>query len=158
MSPTVDIQSEYLRSEMFVFSSDYEGFGLPILEAQKAGCPVIAQRASSIPEVIGNSGWLVEHDTPARMAAEMADMVRQLLSRPNNDIIEAGFEQNFKITPEQLEAAITPATRMLILCSPSNPTGSVYSKEELRALAQVVLEHDRALRHGGVLFSFQKDH
>ena len=56
-------------------------------------------------------------------------------------IIEAGFEQNFKITPEQLEAAITPATRMLILCSPSNPTGSVYSKEELRALAQVVLAH-----------------
>ena len=57
-------------------------------------------------------------------------------------IIEAGFEQNFKITPEQLEAAITPATRMLILCSPSNPTGSVYSKEELRALAQVVLAHE----------------
>ena len=57
-------------------------------------------------------------------------------------IVEAGFEQNFKITPEQLEAAITPATRMLILCSPSNPTGSVYSKEELRALAQVVLAHD----------------
>jgi histidinol-phosphate/aromatic aminotransferase/cobyric acid decarboxylase-like protein len=46
--------------------------------------------------------------------------------------IEAGFEQNFKITADQLEAAITPKTRMLILCSPSNPTGSVYSKEELR--------------------------
>ena len=45
--------------------------------------------------------------------------------------ILAGFEQNFKITPEQLEAAITPKTRMLILCSPSYPTGSVYNKEEL---------------------------
>ena len=44
-------------------------------------------------------------------------------------IINAGFEQNFKITPEQLEAAITPQTRLLILCSPSNPTGSVYTKD-----------------------------
>ena len=57
-------------------------------------------------------------------------------------IVEAGFEQNFKMTPEQLEAAITPKTRMLILCSPSNPTGSVYSKEELEALAEVILKHD----------------
>ncbi|MBQ9667153.1 MAG: pyridoxal phosphate-dependent aminotransferase [Prevotella sp.] len=57
-------------------------------------------------------------------------------------IVEATFEQNFKMTPEQLEAAITPRTRLLILCSPSNPTGSVYNKEELRALANVILSHD----------------
>ena len=57
-------------------------------------------------------------------------------------ILPAGFEQNFKITPEQLEQAITPRTRMLILCSPSNPTGSVYSKEELQGLAEVILRHD----------------
>jgi len=57
-------------------------------------------------------------------------------------IIEAGFDQNFKITPTQLEAAITPKTRMLILCSPSNPTGSVYSKQELEGLAQVILRHE----------------
>lgn len=57
-------------------------------------------------------------------------------------IIEAGFDQNFKITPEQLEAAITPKTRMLILCSPSNPTGSVYSKDELAALAEVIKRHE----------------
>ena len=56
--------------------------------------------------------------------------------------VEATFEQNFKMTAEQLEAAITPKTRMLILCSPSNPTGSVYNKEELRALANVILKHD----------------
>lgn len=55
--------------------------------------------------------------------------------------IPAGFDQNFKITPEQLEAAITPKTRMLILCSPSNPTGSVYSKEELEGLANVLRKH-----------------
>ncbi len=57
-------------------------------------------------------------------------------------IVEAGFDQNFKMTPEQLEAAITPKTRMLILCSPSNPTGSVYSKDELAALAEVIKRHD----------------
>ena len=57
-------------------------------------------------------------------------------------IVEAGFEQNFKMTPSQLEAAITPKTRLLILCSPSNPTGSVYSKKELEGLAKVILSHD----------------
>ena len=57
-------------------------------------------------------------------------------------IVEATFEQNFKMTPEQLEAAITPKTRMIILCSPSNPTGSVYNKEELSALADVILKHE----------------
>lgn len=57
-------------------------------------------------------------------------------------IVNAGFEQNFKMTPEQLEAAITPKTRMLILCSPSNPTGSVYTKDELEVLAEVIKRHD----------------
>lgn len=46
--------------------------------------------------------------------------------------------QNFKVTPEQLDAAITPKTKLVILCSPSNPTGSVYSEAELRALAAVL--------------------
>lgn len=57
-------------------------------------------------------------------------------------VVRAGFEQDFKMTAEQLEAAITPKTKMLILCSPSNPTGSVYSQEELNALAEVVLKHE----------------
>ncbi len=56
--------------------------------------------------------------------------------------VNAGFEQDFKMTAEQLEAAITPKTKMLILCSPSNPTGSVYSQEELASLAEVILRHD----------------
>ena len=60
-------------------------------------------------------------------------------------IVEAGIEQDFKITPEQLEAAITPKTRALILCSPSNPTGSVYSKEELKGLAAVIAKHERVI-------------
>lgn len=60
-------------------------------------------------------------------------------------IVEAGIEQDFKITPEQLEAAITPKTRALILCSPSNPTGSVYTKEELAGLARVLARHERVI-------------
>lgn len=60
-------------------------------------------------------------------------------------IVSAGIEQDFKITPSQLEAAITPRTRVLILCSPSNPTGSVYSKEELAALAEVLAKHERVI-------------
>jgi len=57
-------------------------------------------------------------------------------------IVNAGFDQNFKMTPEQLEAAITPKTKLLILCSPSNPTGSVYSREELQGLAEVIKRHE----------------
>ena len=57
-------------------------------------------------------------------------------------VVPAGIEQDFKITAEQLEEAITPKTKLIILCSPSNPTGSVYSSEELEALAKVVLAHE----------------
>ncbi len=59
--------------------------------------------------------------------------------------IEAGIEQDFKITPAQLEAAITPATRAIILCSPSNPTGSVYTQDELEGLAEVLRRHERVV-------------
>lgn len=57
--------------------------------------------------------------------------------------VEAGIRQDFKITPRQLEEAITPKTRALILCSPGNPTGSVYSREELEGLARVLARHER---------------
>lgn len=57
-------------------------------------------------------------------------------------IIRAELDQNFKITPEQLEAAITPKTKLLVICSPSNPTGSVYTQDELNALAKVILKHE----------------
>jgi aspartate aminotransferase len=56
-------------------------------------------------------------------------------------IVSAGIEQDFKITPEQLEAAITPKTKAIILCSPSNPTGSVYSREELKGIAEVLAKY-----------------
>lgn len=68
-----------------------------------------------------------------------------LLAEGTPVTVEATIEQNFKITPEQLEAAITPKTRALILCSPSNPTGSVYSAEELEALAAVLRRHENVI-------------
>ncbi len=85
----------YNEALCLLYPSDYEGFGIPILEAQKAGCPVIAQSTSSIPEVMGDGGLLVPHDTTARMADAMADKVRQLLSQPTQSIIEKGM-QNVK--------------------------------------------------------------
>ena len=68
-----------------------------------------------------------------------------LLAEGTPVFVEAKIEANFKITPEQLEAAITPRTRALILCSPSNPTGSVYSQKELEALKNVLLKHERII-------------
>ncbi len=55
--------------------------------------------------------------------------------------VVATIEQDFKVTPEMLEGAITPKTRMVMLCSPSNPTGSVYSRDELKALADVLAKY-----------------
>ena len=68
-----------------------------------------------------------------------------LLAEGTPVFIDAPIEQDFKITPAQLEAAITPKTRALILCSPSNPTGSVYSKEELKGLAEVIARHENII-------------
>jgi len=60
-------------------------------------------------------------------------------------IVEAGIEQGFKITPAQLEAAITPKTKLFVINSPSNPTGAVYSGEELAALGAVLRKHPQVL-------------
>jgi aspartate aminotransferase len=76
---------------------------------------------------------------PAPYWVSYVEMVK--LAEGANVIIHAGIEQDFKITPEQLEAAITPKTKALILCSPSNPTGSVYTKEELKGLAGVIAKY-----------------
>ena len=84
-----------------------------------------------------NPGDEVIIPTPAWVS--YVEMVK--LAEGVNVLVPAGVEQNFKITAGQLEAAITPKTRMVLLCSPSNPTGSVYSREELRALAEVLAKY-----------------
>lgn len=57
-------------------------------------------------------------------------------------IVETTIETGFRITPEQLEAAITPKTKLIILCTPNNPTGVVYTKDELNAMSEVIERHD----------------
>jgi aspartate aminotransferase len=80
---------------------------------------------------------------PAPYWVSYPDIVKLLDGVPV--IVYAGLEQKFKITPEQLEAAITPKTRVFLINSPSNPTGSSYTAAELRALAEVLLKYPQIL-------------
>ena len=98
--------------------------------AKQSVCNTIMALVNSGDEVIVPAPYWVSYPQMAKLAGGVPV------------IVEAGFAQNFKMTPEQLEAAITPKTKLLILCSPSNPTGSVYTKEELQGLAEVIKRHD----------------
>ena len=80
---------------------------------------------------------------PAPYWVSYPDMVQFAGGKPV--ILMAGADQGYKITPEQLEAAITPKTKWVILNSPSNPTGAAYSGDELRALGEVILPHDQVM-------------
>ena len=101
--------------------------------AKQAVCNVILAIVDSGDEII----------IPAPYWVSYPQMV--LMADGTPVFVEATIEQDFKITPAQLEAAITPRTRALILCSPSNPTGSVYSAEELEALAVVLRRHPEVI-------------
>ncbi|MEW6678208.1 MAG: pyridoxal phosphate-dependent aminotransferase [Pseudomonadota bacterium] len=80
---------------------------------------------------------------PAPYWVSYPDMV--LLAEGKPVIVEAGIDQGFKITPAQLEASITPRTKLLVINSPSNPSGAVYSKDELAALGEVLRRHPHVL-------------
>ena len=88
-----------------------------------------------------NPGDEVVIPTPAWVS--YVEMVK--LAEGTNVLVPASIEQDFKVTPEQLEAAITPKTRMVLICSPSNPTGSVYTKEELKGLVEVLAKYPDVL-------------
>lgn len=78
---------------------------------------------------------------PAPYWVSYAELVK--LSEGKNIILETSLENDFKISPDQLKNAITPNTKAILICSPSNPTGSIYTKDELEALAKVVAPHER---------------
>ncbi len=101
--------------------------------AKQSVCNVILAIVNNGDEVI----------IPAPYWVSYPEMVKLAEGTPVS--IYAGIEQDFKITPAQLEAAITPRTKGLILCSPSNPTGSVYSKEELAGLAEVLAKYPQII-------------
>ena len=97
--------------------------------AKQALCNVILATVNPGDEVI--------IPTPAWVS--YVEMVK--LAEGKNVLVPAGIEDDFKITPARLEAAITPRTRMILICSPSNPTGSVYTRDELAALVAVIARH-----------------
>ena len=113
---------EYTTSEILVSSG-----------AKQSVCNTVMALVNDGEEVI----------IPAPYWVSYPEMVK--LAEGTPVIVRAGIEQDFKITPAQLKAAITPNTRALILCSPSNPTGSVYTKEELQGLAEVLAKHERVI-------------
>ena len=98
--------------------------------AKQSICNAILALVNSGDEVI----------VPAPYWVSYPEMVK--LAEGTPVIVSAGIEQDFKITAQQLDKAITPNTKAVIICSPSNPTGSVYSKAELRALADVLAKHE----------------
>ena len=101
--------------------------------AKQSVCNVIMTLVNEGDEVI----------VPAPYWVSYPEMVKMADGTPV--IVTAGIEQDFKITPAQLENAITPKTKAFILCSPSNPTGSVYGKEELAGLAEVLAKHPQVI-------------
>jgi aspartate aminotransferase len=80
---------------------------------------------------------------PAPYWVSYAEQVK--ISEGINVILDTGIENDYKVTPDQVEQAITPKTRAIVLCSPSNPTGAVYSKAELEGIAEVLAPHDRII-------------
>ena len=90
---------------------------------------------------IANPGDEVVIPTPAWVS--YIEMVK--MSRATVVTVPAGIDTDFKVTPAQLEAAITDRTRIVLLCSPSNPTGSVYTRDELQALVDVIARHERII-------------
>lgn len=101
--------------------------------AKQALCNVILATINKGDEVI----------IPMPAWVSYVEMVKLAEGKPVE--VKADISQDFKITPAQLESAITPATRMILLCSPSNPTGSVYSREELQGLVSVLAKHPQIL-------------
>lgn len=90
---------------------------------------------------IVNPGDEVIIPTPAWVSY----MQMVILAGGENVLIPATLDTNFKISPAQLEAAITPKTKLIVLCSPSNPTGSIYSRDELKGLAEVIARHENVM-------------
>jgi aspartate aminotransferase len=88
-----------------------------------------------------NPGDEVVIPTPAWVS--YMEMVN--LAEGKNVLVSATIEQDFKITPDQLRAALTERTKMVMFCSPSNPTGSVYSRDELQALVNVLADYPNVL-------------
>ena len=113
---TEELNRLYNGAFALIYPSLYEGFGLPVIEAQRAGCPVIASNASSIPEIIGDRTLLMDHSTPEDALEKLA-----VLNNPEERarIISAGLENARRFSWEKMyqevqalyEAAISGGRR-----------------------------------------------
>ena len=90
-------------------------FGIPVIEAQKAGCPVVAQEYSSIPEIIGSKGLMVKHASGEQMAAAMSEIVLELKSRTVSEIIIEGIENAKRFSWEKTYEQVKNVYRQIIL-------------------------------------------
>jgi glycosyltransferase involved in cell wall biosynthesis len=86
-----DLNYYYNKAFCLLYPSLYEGFGIPVIEAQRAGCPVVATNSSSIPEVIGNGYLAIENPT----SQKIADKIKELSSNNlRKETVELGFEKS----------------------------------------------------------------
>lgn len=115
--------------------------GVEMAAAQVVVSGGAKQSLSNVIMSVVNPGDEVIIPTPAWVS--YVEMVK--LAGGENVLVPATIEQDFKITPAQLEAAITPRTRLVMLCSPSNPSGSVYSKAELQGLVDVLVKYPHVM-------------
>jgi aspartate aminotransferase len=99
------------------------------------------QALSNVLMAVVNPGDEVVIPVPAWVS--YVEMVKLAEGKPV--LVPAGMEQGFKVTPEQLEAAITEKTRVVMLCSPSNPSGAVYNREEIKGLVEMLKRHPQVL-------------
>lgn len=99
------------------------------------------QALSNVVMAVVNPGDEVVIPVPAWVS--YVEMVKLAEGKPV--LVPAGMEQGFKVTPAQLEAAITPRTRLVMLCSPSNPSGAVYSRQEIQGLVDVLSRHPEVI-------------
>ena len=132
--PPVDGYAELKKAIITKFQRDNS---LQYTPAQIVVSTGAKQSLANLTMVMLNAGD--EVILPAPYWVSYADLVKLADGVPVE--IPTTIDTNFKITPQQLEAAITPKTKLLMYSSPCNPSGSVYSKEELRALADVLQKH-----------------
>jgi glycosyltransferase involved in cell wall biosynthesis len=90
-----DLNFYYNRAYCLLYPSLYEGFGIPVVEAQRAGCPVIATNSSSIPEIIGNNYLVIENPNSEKIARKIKELSNNFL---REEIIELGFEKSEKFS------------------------------------------------------------
>ena len=123
-------------------NKDLEGYSVRAYNANEIVVSVGAKQAlcNAIEALIGPGDEVI---MPTPCWVSYVEMVK--IAEGKSVLVKTTMENNFCLTAEQLEAAITPNTKLLMLCSPNNPTGSVYTLENLKALVEVLKKHPQVV-------------